>query len=87
VVCVRLLYVCVVLVFTIGVHGPAIFVADSQRIIAPVWPDKVNVPVLVVPQTCDVGGLTVPPTEAAATVNRAGLLVASGGHVPVTIQR
>ena len=79
------MYVAVVL--AMGVHGPAMFVADSQRTTFPLKPATVNVPLFVVPQTLEFAGVTVPGVEPAATDNCAGLLVAVGLQVPVTKQR
>lgn len=66
VVCVRLLYVWVVVVLLMVDQLPPLSVDISHRITLPVWPDSVNDPLLL-PEQTPVLPLTVPPTDAGFT--------------------
>jgi L-aminopeptidase/D-esterase-like protein len=59
-------------VFTIGVHVVNGLTALSQRIILPVWPDKVKTPLLDPAQTLAVPE-TEPPTVAGVIATEAVL--------------
>jgi hypothetical protein len=56
-----------VVVLAIGVQLVPPLVEDSQRITLPVFPLKVNVPLLL-PEHTAASALTVPPTETGSTV-------------------
>ena len=78
----------VVVVFAIVVNGPAAeTVEDSHLTTLPTWPVKVNGVLLVTPQTLVLAGLTVPPTEAATTVNTPGLLLVPPVQSTVVIKQ
>lgn len=67
VVCVRFVYVCVVVVLLMVDQLAPLSVDDSQRTTLPVWPDKVIDPLLL-PEQTPVLPLTVPPADAGVTV-------------------